>query len=706
MKSDPTLKPFFSPQGIAVIGASLNPTKLGYGLVRNLVQSRYRGAIHLVNIKGDSLMGLPIYHRVEDIPDPVDLGFLLIPAPAIPEAIESSSRRGIRALIIGSGGFRETGPAGAELEERCQQIARKNGVRLLGPNSIGLIDTHSPIDTTFLSPPGPTPGDIAFISHSGAICSAVIDWARGQGFGLSRLVSLGNQSDVTESDMLAPVAEDPYTRVIALYLEGVKDGRHFLEQALEVSREKPIVALKVGRYASSQAAVASHTGALAGIESAYNAAFRRAGVIRADTTEQLFDWARALAWCPLPDGPAVAVLTNAGGPGVTAVDALESKGLQLADLDPDTRAALANLLNPAASSNNPVDMLAAATPQQYASCLQILLDDPGVDSVMVILPPPPMHTAAGIAKAIIPVIYTASKPVVVALMGENLIQEAVEHFRAAQVPDYRFPERAAEALAVLHQRSAYISHLAAREEEIQAPLQDTQPAPVEAILEKYGSNEFLGEQDSFDLVSAYGIQSLPPRLAQEAEQAVRIADEIGYPVAMKVSSPQISHKSDVDGVLLNLKDAEEVVAGFEAIKNNAREKLPAAEISGVHIQAMLAGGQDVIIGAIQDHQFGTLVMFGSGGIEVEQVKDVYFGLAPVTLKEAENMISATWAGKKLAGFRGVPAADRAAVVDSLVRLAQLAADFPSLAEIEINPLTVLEPGQGAFAIDVRVKLGD
>jgi acetyltransferase len=706
MNSDPTLKPFFSPQGIAVIGASINPTKLGYGLVRNLVQSGYHGAIHLVNIKGDSLMGLPIYHRIEDVPDPVDLGFLLIPAPAVPEAIEACARRGIKALIIGSGGFRETGPAGAELEERCQQIAQRNGVRLLGPNSIGLIDTHSPIDTTFLSPPGPTPGDIAFISHSGAICSAVIDWARGQGFGLSRLVSLGNQSDVTESDMLAPVAEDPYTRVIALYLEGVQDGRHFLEQALEVSKEKPIVALKVGRYESSQAAVASHTGALAGLESAYNAAFRRAGVIRADTTEQLFDWARALAWCPLPQGPRVAVLTNAGGPGVTAVDALESRGLQLADLDSNTRAVLENQLNPAASSKNPVDMLAAATPQQYASCLQILLDDPGVDSVMVILPPPPMHTAAGIAKAIIPVIYTASKPVVVALMGENLIQEAVQHFRAAQVPDYRFPERAAEALAVLHQRSEYLSHMAAREEDTRAPLEGIQPAQVEAILDKYGSNELLREQDAFDLVSAYGIQSLHPRLAQKAEQAVKLANQMGYPVAMKVSSPQISHKSDVGGVLLNLQDAEEVLAGFESIINNARGKIPTAEISGVHIQAMLAGGQDVIIGAIQDHQFGTLVMFGSGGIEVEQVKDVQFGLAPVTHKEAQNMISATWAGKKLTGFRGVPAADRAAVVDSLVRLAQLAADFPSLAEIEINPLSVREPGQGAFAIDVRVKLGD
>jgi acetyltransferase len=704
MNSDPTLKPFFSPQGIAIIGASLDPTKLGYGLVRNLVQSGYQGAIHLINVKGHTLMGLPIYHHIRDVPDPVDLGFLLVPAHAIPEVIEDCSKRGIKSLIIGSGGFRETGPEGAELEEKCLQIAKKHGVRLLGPNSIGLIDTHSPIDTTFLSPPGPTAGDIAFISHSGAICSAVIDWARGQGFGLSRLVSLGNQSDVTEADMLAPVAEDPHTRVIALYLEGVNDGRHFLEQAQAVSREKPIVALKVGRYERSQAAVASHTGALAGMESAYNAAFHRAGVIRADTTEQLFDWARALAWCPLPDGPSVGVLTNAGGPGVTAVDALESKGLQLANLSSDTKHALGSLLNPAASLSNPVDMLAAATPHQYASCLQILLADPAVDSVMVILPPPPMHTAGGIAKAIIPVIYTADKPVVVALMGERLIQEAVEHFRAARVPEYRFPERAAEALAVLNQRAGFLSSLVERREEIQPALPGTQPARVESILDRYDSAGFLEEMDGFELVGAYGIPITGLHLAQTTEQAVNIANEIGYPVAMKISSPQVTHKSDIGGVLLNLQSSQEVLAGFSSIMENTRAMLPGVEVSGVHLQAMVSGGQDVIIGAVQDKQFGTLVMFGSGGIEVEKTKDVRFGLAPISITEAEEMVAATWAGKKLAGFRGLPPADKEAVIDALLRLAALASSFPRIAEIDINPLSVQKPGMGVFAVDVRVRV--
>jgi len=578
-------------------------------------------------------------------------------------------------------------------------------VRLLGPNCIGLIDTHLPIDTTFLSPPGPTPGDVAFISHSGAICAAVIDWARGQGFGLSRMVSLGNQSDVTETDLLAPVAEDPYTRVITLYLEGVSDGRRFLEQAQSVTRLKPVVALKVGRYQSSQQAVASHTGALAGLESAYNAAFRRAGVIRAETTEELFDWARALAWCPLPNGRSVGVLTNAGGPGITAVDALEAQGLNIAHVSSGTEAALRDLLDPAASLKNPVDMLAAATPQQYAGCLQVLLDDAHVDSVMVILPPPPMHAAGGIAKAIIPVIYTADKPVVVALMGERLIQEAVEHFRAARVPEYRFPERAAEALAVLTQRAEYLTSSSEFQDRSLQPFNDLNSVAVGSIMSKYDSGGFISQEDAFDLMNAYGIPTAQPQLAQTAHQAAELAHEMGFPVAIKIASPQITHKSDVGGVLLHLQNPQDVEIGFAKVIENSRSAWPDADILGVLVQQMIPPGQDVVIGAIQDPQFGALVMFGSGGIEVEGLKDVQFALAPLSIKEAKQMLVDTWAGKKLHGFRNLPPADQGAVIDVLLRLAQLASDYPQLAEIEINPLSVLEQGKGAFAVDVRVRLG-
>lgn len=704
MNITPSLIPFFSPKGVAVVGASLDPTKLGYGLCRNLVQSGYRGAIHFVNIKGGNLMGLPVYTHIREVPDPVDLAVLLIPAQVIPQVIKECAQRGIKALIIAAGGFRETGAQGAALEDKCLDIARRHGVRILGPNCIGLIDTHLPIDTTFLSPPGPTPGDVAFISHSGAICAAVIDWARGQGFGLSRLVSLGNQADVTETDLLAPVVEDPYTKVITMYLEGISNGRHFLEQAQQVTRIKPVVALKVGRYESGQRAVASHTGAMAGLESAYNAAFRRAGVIRAETTEELFDWARALAWCSLPKGNSVGILTNAGGPGASAADSLEAQGLKLAKLNTDTQTFLRDLLDPAASLNNPVDMLAAATPLQYANCLQILLSDPNVDSVMVILPPPPMHTAGGIAKAIIPVIYTAEKPVVVALMGERLIQEAVEHFRAARVPEYRFPERAAEALAVLTQRADYLISANFRKDGTYPVLKNLNSSLVESILSKYKSGGFVTQIDAYGVIDAYGIPTMRPKLARTQRQAVELVREMGFPVVIKIVSQEITHKSDVGGVMLDLKNLEDVERGYMKIIENSLRARPEAEIIGVNVQPMIPSGQDVIIGAIQDPQFGALVMFGSGGTEVEGLEDVKFALAPLARREANQLLEETWAGNKLKGYRDLAPADREAVIDTLLRLAQLASDFPQIAEVEINPLRTLEQGKGAYAIDVRLRV--
>ena len=721
MAPESSFAAFFSPLGVAVIGASNDPTKLGYGLARNLVQSNYQGVVHFVNPKGGSLLGRPLIPRIADIPNPVDLAILLIPAASVPQAVQECGKRGIQAVIIGSGGFRETGAEGAALEEECLRTARACGVRLMGPNCIGLLDTHLPIDATFLPPPGPLPGDVAFISHSGAICAAVIDWARGQGFGLSRLVSLGNQVDVNETDVLEPVAADPFTRVLTLYLEGVSDGRRFVAEAGRITRRKPVIALKVGRFRSGQRAVASHTGALAGSESAFNAAFRRAGVIRADNSEEMFDWARALAWCPPPEGRSVAILTNAGGPGVTAADALEANNLQLAELQAGTIAALQNLLPPAASLNNPVDMLASASPEQYAGALRLLLSDPGVHSALVILPPPPMYTAGAVAKALIPVIHNAAKPVVIALMGERLIQEAVEHFRAARVPEYRFPERAASALAVLAQRAEYLEGGVGQDAILQHLGQDTSlphggvearrpeegqgrsSASLDILPHKMGG--MLTQEDAVRLMQAYGIRTPPAELAASAEEAAEIAGRIGFPVALKVASPDIAHKSDTGGVLLNLEDEQAVRQGVATILERTRAARPLAKVLGVYVQSMISAGQEVIVGALQDLQFGPLVMFGSGGVEVEGLKDVAFALAPLRQKDAEYLLESTWAGQRLHGYRNLPPADRQAVLDVLMRVGQLAADFPQLAEIEINPLRVLPEGQGAIAIDVRMVIG-
>ena len=697
-----TLHTFFHPHGVVVIGASTDPTKLGYGVARNLLEGGFPGAVHLVNPKGGTLLGHPLYPSVADVPDPVDLAVILIPAPAVPPALEACGQRGIRAAIIASGGFRETGPQGAELEAACLEIAHRHGIRLLGPNCIGLVDTHLPLDTTFLPPPGPPTGDIAFVTHSGALAAAVIDWARGQGFGFSRLVSLGNQADVNETDILPIVAADEHTRAVTMYLESVAAGRRFVETARDVARRKPLIALKVGRSEAGQQAAASHTGALAGQERAFDAAFRRAGVLRADRVQQMFHWAQALAWQPLPRGDRVLILTNAGGPGVTAADAAAAEGLRLARLTPQTESLLRDLLPPAASVHNPVDMLASASPQQYARALQLGLSDPGVDMVMVILPPPPMFSAGAVARAMIPLIQTADKPVVVVPMGAPLVAEAVAHLRAARVPEYRFPEDAASALGALYRRARWLQTAD------QPPLQPVDEAAVSEarrLLEEDAtpSEGWLPPQTVRALLAAYGIPTPAEAVAHSTAEAARLAAEIGFPVALKVISPDIPHKSDAGGVLLGLTSAEAVASGYEAMLSHLRASFPQARLEGALVQQMAAEGQEVIVGSVRDPLFGPLVMFGSGGVEVEGLGDVAFALAPLTAADRDHLLAATWAGRKLAGFRHLPPADRAAVEDVLARLAQLAADFPTLAEIEINPLRVLPAGQGALALDARAR---
>ncbi len=691
-----TFEAFFNPRGVVVIGASTKPHKLGYGVARNLVASGYGGALHFVNPRGGELFGRPLLRDLAEVPDPIDLAVLVVPAAAAPETVRACGARGIPAAVLISGGFRETGPQGAALEEAVQQAVRETGIRLIGPNCIGLLDTHLPLDTTFLPPPMPRAGDLAFLSHSGATCAAVIDWAREQGFGFSRLVSLGNQADVTETDLLPLMAEDPHTRVITCYFEGISDGRRFVETAAEVTRRKPVLVLKAGRFAAGQRAAASHTGALAGAETAFQAAFEKSGVLRADTVEEMFDWARALAWQPLPRGPRTAVLTNAGGPGVIAADALEAEGLQLADLSPQTEAALRELLPPAASVHNPVDMLASASAEQYARSLEILLADEGVDSVLLILPPPPMYPAETAAEALLPVIAASDKPVLVALMGSTLIHAAAERFRAARVPDYPFPERAAAALARMWQRQRFL----------QQPQED---AALDGIGRQAAAAALDGAERGWlpperveALLRAYGLPFSPMRLARSAEEAAVLAEMVGFPLVMKIASPDIAHKTDVGGVLLDVASAEAAAEGFARLLARVKEARPEARLEGVWLQRQLPPGQEVILGVVRDPQFGPLVMFGSGGVEVEGLGDVAFALAPLRAGEAERLLDRTWAGRKLRGYRNLPPADRAAVAEALRRLGQLAYDFPRIAEVEINPLLVWE--QGVTAVDVRLRL--
>ncbi|MBL8062355.1 MAG: acetate--CoA ligase family protein [Anaerolineales bacterium] len=677
------LSPFFQPKGVVVIGASASPEKLGYGVARNLIESGYTGTVHFVGQKSGELFGYPLYTNLQDVPDPVDLAILIVPTQATPQSIEDCAKRGIKAAIIVSAGFREIGAEGAALEQQCVEVARAHDVRLLGPNCIGTIDTHLPLNTTFLQPPMPAPGHIGFISHSGAFAAAIIDWARGQGFGFSRIASLGNQADVNETDVLPMLAKDDATKVITMYMESVSDGRRFIQAASEISKNKPIIALKVGRFEAGQKAAASHTGALAASDTAFNAAFEKAGVLRAETAEQMFDWARALENCPLPKGSRVGILTNAGGPGVIAADSLEHHGLVLTQLSDSTLKHLSATLPSAANIHNPVDMLASASPEQYAACLKILLQDKNVDSVIVILPPPPMFKAEEVAKAVNEVIGHWDKPVVVTLMGSTLVEEAVKTFASSKVVTYPFPERAASALAALVRREKFL---------------DRRPPTEGQAVSGHRSAVGLSPDE---LIASYGIPTAPIKLARNEDEAVAIADKLGYPIVMKIASPDILHKSNVGGVLMNIQDAASLRNSHAQLMERINKLIPPPRIDGVHIQRQINEGQEVIVGMVRDPQFGPLMMFGSGGVEVEGLKDVAFCLGTLNQAEAESMMRKTWAGKKLKGFRSIPPVDEGAVRDVLVRLSRLAAEHEEIEEIEINPLCVL--AKGALAVDVRIK---
>lgn len=682
MKS--SLLPFFQPQGVVIVGASTSPEKLGYGVARNLTASGYQGAIHFVSQKSGELFGRPLWQSLNEVPDPVDLAILIVPTQLTPQAIEECGRRGIKAAIIVSAGFREVGPQGAALEQECVSTAREHGLRLLGPNCIGTLDTHLPLDTTFLQPPMPARGGIGFISHSGAFAAAIIDWAREQGFGFSQIASLGNQADVNETDILPEIAQDPHTRVIVLYMESVSNGEKFVQAARQVTRQKPVIALKVGRFEAGQKAAASHTGALAGSETAFDAAFEKAGVLRAETAEQMFDWAQALENCPMPRGKNMAILTNAGGPGVIAADSLETNGLVLAQLSESTRKALSSNLPPSASVNNPVDMLASASPAAYASCLSLLLQDEQVDGVMVILPPPPMYKTEEVAEKLIAAAGQFNKPVVIALLGSTLVETARHLFIESHLPTYPFPERAASALGILFRRANFLLNA------------DRTPQQPQRNV-KLGHGEDLNE-----MLQKYGIVTSPIKLAKDRKDVEQISLSLGFPLVMKIASADIPHKSDIGGVLLNIQSTQQALDGYALLMERAGLAAPHAKIDGVHLQAQIPNGQEVILGMVRDPLFGPLMMFGSGGIEVEGLKDVAFALAPLNPAEAQEMIRKTWAGKKLKGFRSIPPVDEEAVIDAMIKLSNLAVEYDSILEIEINPLRVLT--QGAVAVDVRGKL--
>ena len=682
------IEPFFTPKRIAVVGASADPAKMGNNVIRNLIGFRFMGNIYPVNKHAHEIEGLLCYPSVRDLPEKVELAIIIIPARGIPDVMRQCGEAGIGHVIVQSGGFSETGEEGKKLEEELLEIAREYGIRVLGPNCIGVIDTHTPLNTTFVLG-HPDKGDIGFVSQSGAVVVSVIDWAKSKGVGFSRVVTMGNQMDVTGTETIQAIAGSPNTRVITAYIEGIADGQEFLRVSQQVSLQKPYLVLKGGQSEKGADAVTSHTGALSGSMEAYEAAFRKTGILQVNNMQEMFDQARALAWQPLPAGKRVAILTNAGGFGILAVDALQKYGLEMAPLTDETRSWLKKRIPAAGSVNNPVDIVAGTGPSTYALALDALLVDETVDAVIVIQAPQDWFRQSSVAEAIGEGASRYRKPVITCLMGKDTAEDTLSLLHKRRIPNVTFPERAASIIAVMTRRREWLDA-----QKLAGDTATPTPPPIPPEAGRLIAN---GNWDK--LAAAYGIPIPEQSVAGEPDEAVRAAEKIGYPVVMKLESAKFTHKSDIGGIRINLNSERDVREAWTQISGAAKKA--GAEMEGALIQKMLHDGQEVIIGIKQDPQFGGLVLFGTGGTEVELYKDVRTAIAPLNTIEAGQLIDETIAGRKLKGWRNMPPRDRNAVVDILIRMSHISAKHPEIAEMEMNPLFVLEDGHGAFAIDIR-----
>jgi acetyltransferase len=696
------LNNFFEPKAVAVIGASTDPEKLGYAVLENLVKGGYakKGKVYPINPKADEILGHKAYPSVLDVPESIDLAVIVIPYSYVPHVLEECGEKNIPAAIVISAGFREAGKEGLERELELIEISKQYGIRLIGPNCLGVIDTHTPINASFAAGTPPD-GPMAFMSQSGALGTAVLDIALAGKIGLSKFISLGNKADVSEVDLLEALQDDPETRVILIYSEGMPNGQEFIQVAKQVTRKKPVVAIKSGVTQAGSRAVSSHTGSLAGSEQAYQAAFRQAGVLRAESMESLFDMALALGYQPALEKDQVAIITNAGGPGILATDALEHAGLGLARLQNETIRTLEQQLPDAASAANPVDVLGDARADRFRFALDAAASDPNVNGLLVVLTPQAMTEIEATAQAVGELANTIDKPVLACFMGEAKMQAGINILEQYDVPNYPFPERAALAFKAMSQ----YREIRARPEAEFAQF-DVDREATREVIEKVRSEErvSIGDAEARTILKAYGLHIPKSEIAESPEQAVEMAREIGYPVVLKIASPDILHKTDVGGVRVGLESRQEVIDAYELMVYRARRYLPEARIWGCMVQEMVQEGLEVLVGMNRDPQFGALVTFGLGGIYVETLKDVTFRLAPFSKQEAWEMLGEIRASALLDGVRGEPEVDKEAIVDTLLRMGQLVQDFPEIVELDINPLVVFPRGQGATAIDMRLIL--
>ncbi len=699
------LENFFTPNSIAVIGASTNPEKLGYAVLENLVSGGYteRGKVYPINPSAELILELPAYPSVLDVPGSIDLAVIVIPYRYVPAALEECGQKAIPAAIVISAGFREAGSEGLDRELELVKIAHQYKIRLVGPNCLGVIDTFTPLNASFAAGTPPK-GPMAFMSQSGALGTAVLDIALGGRLGLSKFVSLGNKADVSEIDLLRLWQDDPNTSVILIYSEGMPNGQEFIEVARQVTAKKPVVAIKSGVTQSGSRAVSSHTGSLAGSEQAYQAAFQQAGVLRATSMESLFDMALAIGYQPALEGDRIAIVTNAGGPGILATDALERAGLSMARFDLTTIRALEQFLPDAASAANPVDVLGDARADRYRFALEQVSEDPNVDGILVVVTPQAMTEISSTAEAVGTLKSKSPKPVLACFMGEAKIKPGIDILTAHGVPNYSFPERAAVAFRAM----ADYRRIKARPEPIFVNFEVDKQA-VKQLLDQVRSEGRLsiGDFEARSVLEAYGLRIPKSEIADTPERAAEIASEIGFPVVLKIASPDILHKTDVGGVKVGLENSEAVRDAFELMVYRANRYIPEARVLGCLVQEMVPpGGTEVLIGMNRDPQFGPLVTFGLGGIYVETLKDVTFRIAPFSPDEAKAMLGEIRAHALLDGVRGQPAVDKDATIDALLRIGQLVQDFPEIAELDINPLVVYSKSQGAVAIDMRLILHD
>ncbi len=696
------IESLLAPKSIAVVGASSRPGTVGNSVFLNLLRGGYQGVVFPVNPRAKFINSVRTYPTLSSVPDDVDLAVLVIPPKHIPSVIDEAGAKGVKAVLTISAGFKEIGPEGAALEEIVKEKVQKYGIPLVGPNCLGIINTAKDVSmNASFALEIPRRGNLAFISQSGAICTAVLDYAGMHNLGFSKFVSFGNKADVNEVDLLRYLGDDPETKVICMYLEDVSAGREFVNVCRGIfwEKKKPLLAIKAGRSPEGARAASSHTGSLAGSDAVYEALLLQSGVQRVGTIEELFDLAEAYSNVPMPRGNSVAIITNAGGPGILATDAAVRTGLSLAELNEKTKRALRKVLPPTAAVENPVDVIGDATSERYEAAVDILLKAAHVDAVVVILTPQSMTDVLDTAKAIRRVIEETDKPVICSFMGGIYIQEGVRYLKKHGIPNYIFPEEAMNTLAGMC-RYAEILNVPRREFR---KFRVDKAAADRFIKEKLedADSVYLSQFEAHRLLKYYGFPLLKSRLAEDKKSLSGIAAELKPPFAMKIMSPHVVHKWDVGGVRLNVKAAD-APAVFSSIIKDVKRQVPDAEIEGILVEEMAEKGLEVIIGANRNSMFGPLCMFGLGGTMVEVMKDVTFRLAPMWEASAERMIRQIKGVKALYGVRGKPSVDLNAIEECLLRLSQLTTNHREIIELDINPLIAFP--EGCVVADSRILL--